>query len=177
MDEWIDAWHVWRVCGGVVEGQASNKETTKREREREREKNIVWRTDFFFLLLLLLPLLSMLTTVPPHLRCVLGFRALAKATNITVFSFALISCGHYVWCESQRRKEAQGMALAVVGMRQLQEKKRREEEDKREGEGGKSKIKTAQQEEAAALTEIRKSEENRSKKKEKDGVGGGWSFW
>jgi hypothetical protein len=46
--------------------------------------------------------------------------------NFAVGGFLLTASGMYYWCDQRRREEAQGMALAVQGMKRLHEKKARE---------------------------------------------------
>jgi cytochrome c oxidase assembly protein subunit 20 len=85
-----------------------------------------------------------------------GLKATWRAANFAVAGFAIFSMGQYAWCESRRREEAKGMALAVIGMKKLEEKRRREKET----------------EEARAAAEAeRLREEQRQKQKSS------WSFW
>lgn len=51
--------------------------------------------------------------------------------NYAVGTFAIASLGMYTWCQSRRREEAKGMALAVAGMKMLHEKKAREEAEEK----------------------------------------------
>lgn len=44
----------------------------------------------------------------------------------------MATLGMYTWCERRRRKEAEGMAQAVAGMKRLQEKKKQEEKEAKE---------------------------------------------
>lgn len=81
------------------------------------------------------------------------------AANCAVAGFAMMSMGQYAWCESRRKEEAKGMALAVIGMKKLQEKKRLEKEAEE--------ARTA----VAAAEAERFADEQRQKRKS------GWSFW
>jgi Protein of unknown function (DUF3767) len=82
-----------------------------------------------------------------------------RAANIAAAGFAIISLGQYTWCESRRKEEAKGMALAVIGMKKLQEKRQREKEA----------------EEAKKAEAERLAEEQRQKQKQKQKSS--WSFW
>ena len=81
------------------------------------------------------------------------------AANFAVAGFAVMSMGQYAWCESRRKEEAKGMALAVIGMKKLQEKKRLEKEAEEARAA------------AAAAEAERFADEQRQKRKS------GWSFW
>jgi Protein of unknown function (DUF3767) len=84
---------------------------------------------------------------------------MGRAANLAAAGFAIMSIGQYAWCESRRREEAKGMAMAVIGMKKLQEKKYLEKE-------------AEEAREAAAMAEAeRLKEEQRQKKKSS------WSFW
>lgn len=85
-----------------------------------------------------------------------GLKAMRRAANFSVAGFAIVSLAQYTWCQSKRKEEAKGIALAVIGMKKLQEKKQREKEA----------------EEAQAEAE-RLAEEQRQKQKQKSS----WSFW
>ena len=80
-----------------------------------------------------------------------------RAANFGVVGFVALSTGQYMWCESRRREEARNMAMAVVGMKKLQEKKRREEE--------------AEKAKQAAADAERKAEEERVTRQRS------WKFW
>ena len=83
-----------------------------------------------------------------------------RAANFSVAGFAITSLVQYTWCESRRKEEAKGMALAVIGMKKLQEKRQREKE--------------AEEAKAEAKAEAeRLAEEQRQKQKQKSS----WSFW
>lgn len=82
-----------------------------------------------------------------------------RAANLAAAGFVVVSLGQYTWCESRRREEAKGMALAVIGMKKLQEKRQRE----KDAEEAKA---------AAAKAEVeRLAEEQRQKQKSS------WSSW
>ncbi len=98
------------------------------------------------------------TTILRSLR-VPGLKSMGRAANFAAACFAVMSMGQYAWCESRRREEARGMALAVIGMKKLQEKKQREKE-------ADEAMATAATAEAARL-----AEEQRPKQKSS------WSFW
>ena len=55
-----------------------------------------------------------------------GLSALQRSANYAVGAFVLASCSMYYWCDQRRKEEAQGMAMAVAGMKMLNEKKARE---------------------------------------------------
>lgn len=83
-----------------------------------------------------------------------SLKVMRRAANLAAVGFAVMSMGQYAWCESRRKEEAQGMALAIIGMKKLQEKRRLEKEA----------------EEAKAEAE-RLAEEQRKRQKSS------WSFW
>ena len=74
------------------------------------------------------------------------------STNIAVGAFATTSCGLYYWCTKRKSEEAKGMALAVMGMKKLNEKAAREKAER-----------------VAAEETVRKAEEERKAKS--------WKFW
>jgi Protein of unknown function (DUF3767) len=82
-----------------------------------------------------------------------------RAANFAAAGFVIMSMGQYAWCESRRREEAKGMAMAVIGMKKLQEKRQLE----KEAEEAKAAAGKAEAE--------RLAEEQRQKQKS------GWSFW
>ena len=55
-----------------------------------------------------------------------GVSSMWATTNFAVAGFTLSAAGMYYWCDRRRREEAQGMALAVAGMKRLHEKKARD---------------------------------------------------
>jgi hypothetical protein len=71
-------------------------------------------------------------------------------TNLAVASFTLSAGAMYYWCDSRRREEAKGMAIAVQGMKTLHEKKAREQKAAEE---------SARATAAAKLAEERKRKE------------------
>lgn len=52
-------------------------------------------------------------------------------TNLAVLAFAGTSCGMFAWCNARRREEARGMAVAVAGMKMLNDKKAKEKDEER----------------------------------------------
>jgi hypothetical protein len=65
--------------------------------------------------------------------------------------------GQYAWCESRRKEEARGIALAVIGMKKLEEKRQREKQE---------------EEAKAAAAEAEKVEETQRQKQKRN-----WGFW
>lgn len=55
-----------------------------------------------------------------------------SAANWSVGVFTVTAMGMYTWCDYRRRREAQGIAQAVAGMKALQEKKKKEEQEAKE---------------------------------------------
>ena len=47
-------------------------------------------------------------------------------SNLAVGSFCVTASGMYYWCTKRKQEEARGMAMAVAGMKLLNEKKARE---------------------------------------------------
>lgn len=86
-----------------------------------------------------------------------GLKATGKAANLATAGFAILSMGQYTWCESRRKEEARGIALAVIGMKKLEEKKQREKQEEE------AKVAAA---EAEKLAETQRQKQKRS-----------WGFW
>jgi Protein of unknown function (DUF3767) len=84
---------------------------------------------------------------------------MGRAANFAAAGFAIMSMGQYAWCESRRKEEAKGMAMAVIGMKKLQEKKRME----KEAEEAKA---------IAAAAEAKRLAEEKQRKEKSS-----WSFW
>jgi Protein of unknown function (DUF3767) len=80
----------------------------------------------------------------------IGVSSLARSSNYAVGAFAFAAIGMYTWCEQRRKKEAQGMAMAVAGMKMLNDKKARE--------------KAAEEAAEAAATKAAEEERQRNKR-------------
>jgi hypothetical protein len=102
---------------------------------------------------------------PLPIRCItvithclgVGLKASGRAANLAVTAFTIMSIGQYAWCQSKRKEEARGIAMAVVGMKKLEEKRQRERK-----EAGP---------EATTTTAVTVGEEQRNKPKQS------WKFW
>ena len=90
-----------------------------------------------------------------------GLKGIKKATHLAAIGFGFISMGQYAWCESRRKNEAKGIALAVIGMKKLQEKKQREKE--------------ADEARAAAIAAAAEAERLREDQRQKQK--NSWTFW
>ncbi|RMZ79068.1 hypothetical protein DV737_g3564, partial [Chaetothyriales sp. CBS 132003] len=55
-----------------------------------------------------------------------GLSSMLLTTNIAVIAFSATAMAMYKWCRDRQREEAKNMALALNGMRMLNEKKARE---------------------------------------------------
>ena len=74
-------------------------------------------------------------------------------TNYAVGAFAITSIGMYTWCTSRQREEMKGMAIAVAGMKMLNEKKLKEKAEEEERQ------------------KVREREEDERRQKQ------GWKLW
>lgn len=72
--------------------------------------------------------------------------------NYAVGTFAVVGCGMYTWCIRRQKEEAKGIALAVEGMRKLNQKKAKEEAERKA------------KEEESRLQKAREEEERRRNK-------------
>jgi Protein of unknown function (DUF3767) len=79
-----------------------------------------------------------------------GLVSVVATTNWAVGTFALAASGMHYWCTERQRKEAQGMAVAVAGMKMLNDKKARERKA---------------EEEAAAAVKIKLEDEKKRNQK------------
>jgi hypothetical protein len=70
-----------------------------------------------------------------------------------------MAMGQYAWCESRRREESRGIALAVIGMKKLHDKAQREKE--------------AEEARLAAA----KAEAERLKEEQRQKLKSTWVFW
>ena len=73
-----------------------------------------------------------------------GLSSVARSANYAVGTFVLAASGMFYWCDRRRKEEAHGMALAVAGMKMLNEKRARE----RAAEEAAAAAKTAEEEKA-----------------------------
>jgi hypothetical protein len=55
-----------------------------------------------------------------------GLTGMVMTTNLAVAGFAATSMAMHYWCDQRRQEEAKGMALAIAGMKMLNEKKSKE---------------------------------------------------
>ena len=55
-----------------------------------------------------------------------GLGSLLLASNFAVGAFTVTASGMYYWCSKRKNEEARGMAMAMAGMKKLNEKKARE---------------------------------------------------
>lgn len=62
----------------------------------------------------------------------LGLAAMVMTTNLAVGGFAVTSLAMHYWCDQRRQEEAKGMALAIAGMKMLNEKRSKEKAEAEE---------------------------------------------